>query len=418
MTQKRITNIGPPSSSFDAARKSYVDNQFSRCLRLDGSNKMASNLDMNNQQIKNVKDATNNQDAITLKQVNDAVSTISTNSEKYTDKKIAESHISTHENRKNVLLYAMEDSDEFSEDYGLQDINRISYNESPHPNNKIVIAFKVRKTTNGSNLFKGRFDFNLYSLTEKNFSNQYTICIEVIFPKDKRYDKEFNSFNITFEKLNMHIDKFHTIKIDSEYKYYRSILNLSPDGDSKFIQRRLYVNVQSSYDNLSPNLLQLYVLIYGIKGEAKNDIDFTIYDYEKAYEVANNEFQMHVPINMNNNKIMGLPGFFPSYIWGRTLRSSFRCEFQNPILSTLILDSIHIVSIKIFAQSTYLSSTNHVLIVQADKIATYDLNFSTNKTITVNMNRSYQNVDHIHIQFNDNVVKAFKFKIKYKTFSP
>ena len=66
---------------------------------MDGSNKMASNLDMNNQQIKNVKDATNNQDAITLKQVNDAVSTISTNSEKYTDQKISESHISTHTNR-------------------------------------------------------------------------------------------------------------------------------------------------------------------------------------------------------------------------------------------------------------------------------------------------------------------------------
>ena len=187
---------------------------------------------------------------------------------------------------------------------------------------------------------------------------------------------------------------------------------MSPDGTSKQIQRRLYVTVQSTYDNLSPSLLQLYVLIYSIKDEAKNDIDFTIYDYEKAYEVAKNEFQMHVPIEMNGNKILGLSAsisdkILPSYIWGRTLRSSFRCEFQNPILSTLILDSIHIVSIKIFAQSTYLSSTNHVLIVQADKIATYDLNFSTNKTITVNMNRSYQNVDHIHIQFNDNVVKVF-----------
>ena len=36
---------------------------------------MTSNLDMNNLQIKNVKDATHNQDAITLKQVNDAIAT-------------------------------------------------------------------------------------------------------------------------------------------------------------------------------------------------------------------------------------------------------------------------------------------------------------------------------------------------------
>ena len=304
MTQKRITNIGPPSSSFDAARKSYVDNQFSRCLRLDGSNKMTSNLDMNNLQIKNVKDATHNEDAITLKQVNDAIATTRTNSEKYTDQKLAESSISTHQNRKNVLAYAMEDADEFTTDFGLQDAQKVTYSDSPHLNNKSVIAFKVRKTTDGSNLFKGRFDFNLYILTEKNFSNQYTICLEIIFPKDRRYDKEFNSTKLTFEKLNMNIDKFHTIKINNDYNYYRTILNLSPDGSSKLIQRRLYTTIECSYDNLSPNLLQLYVIIYGIKGEAKNDLDLTIYDYEKAYEVVNNQFQMHVPINMNGNDIL------------------------------------------------------------------------------------------------------------------
>ena len=102
MSQKRIINIAPPSGQFDATRKSYVDNQVSTCLKLDGSNKMNSNLDMNNQQIKNVKDATHHQDAITLKQVNDAISTTSTNNNKYTDQKIAESHVSTHENPKNV----------------------------------------------------------------------------------------------------------------------------------------------------------------------------------------------------------------------------------------------------------------------------------------------------------------------------
>ena len=160
-----------------------------------------------------------------------------------------------------------------------------------------------------------------------DFSNNYTFCVEVYFEKGVVNDQEFNSFNISFEKLNMNIDKSHTIKINTDHKYYRSILNLSPNGTSKLIQRRLYVNVQSTYDNLSPNLLPLYVVIYGIKGETKNNLDFTIYDYEKAYEVANNEFQMHVPINMNNNKIMGLPGFFPSYIWGRTLRSSFALLF-------------------------------------------------------------------------------------------
>ena len=429
MSQKKIINCALPSDVKDVSTKGYVDTEVAKkpnvnqVVLRDGTQDMTGNLNMNNFKITNVKDATNNQDVTTLKQVSDAIATTSTNNNKYTDQKLAESHISTHENRKNVLAYAMDDG-EFTEDFGIQDVNLITYNDSPHKTNKKAFPLKVQKTNDGSSLFKGRFDFNLFKMIRDDFSDNYTVCIEVYFINSRQYDSEFNSFNISFEKLNMNIDKSHTIKIStSEYKYYRSILNLSPDGISTSIQRRLYVNVQSNYDNFSPQLLPLYVLIYGIKGEAKNDLDMTIYDYEKAYEVANNKFQLHVPIEMNGNKILGLSAsisdkILPSYIWGRTLRSSFRCEFQNPILSTLILDSIHIVSIKIFAQSTYLSSTNHVLIVQADKIATYDLNFSTNKTITVNMNRSYQNVDHIHIQFNDNVVKVFKFKIKYKTFSP
>ena len=295
----------------------------------DGTQDMTGNLNMNNFKTTNVKNATHNQDAINLKQVNDAIATTSTNDNKYTDQKIAESHISSHENRKNVLKYAMDDG-EFTEDFGIQDVNLITYNDSPHLSNKKAFSLKVQKTNDGSSLFKGRFDFNLFKMIRDDFSDNYTVCIEVYFINSRQYDSEFNSFNISFEKLNMNINKSHTIKIStSEYKYYRSILNLSPDGISTSIQRRLYVNVQSNYDNFSPQLLPLYVLIYGIKGEAKNDLDMTIYDYEKAYEVANNQFQLHVPINMNNNKIMGLPGFFPCYIWGRTLRSSFRWRISK-----------------------------------------------------------------------------------------
>ncbi|XP_068757391.1 uncharacterized protein [Montipora capricornis] len=238
MSQKKIINCGPPSGQFDVTRKSYVDNQFARCLRLDGSNKMTSNLDMNNLQIKNLKDATHNQDAITLKQVNDAISTTSTNSEKYTDRKLAESHISMHENRKNVLSYAMDDG-EFTEDFNIRNVILVNYSDSPHKSNKKAFSLKVQKTNDGLSLFKGRFDFNLFKLLRDNFSDNYTVCIEAYFQKDGRHDSEFNSFNISFEKLNMNIHKSHTIKIDTDYKYYRSILNLSPDGTSPSIQRRL-----------------------------------------------------------------------------------------------------------------------------------------------------------------------------------
>ena len=412
MSQKKIINCGPPSSDYDVTRKSYVDNQFSRCLRLDGSNKMTSNLDMNNLQIKNVKDATHNQDAIILKQVNDAISTTSINNNKYTDQKISESRISTHENRKNVLRYAMDDG-EFTEDFGIQDVNLITYDDSPHKSNKKAFSLKVQKTNDGSNLFKGRFDFNLFRMIRDDFSNHYTVCIEVYFEKDGRHNSEFNSFNMSFEKLNMNIDKSHTIKINTDYKYYRSILNISPDGTSQSIQRRLYVNVQSTYDNLSPQLLPLYVLIYGIKGEAKNDLDFTIYDYEKAYEVANNEFQLHVPINMNNNKIIGL---LPSYIWGDTSSSISKCDFliESWIDIHVLIQKIFIISIFVVNSENKKFNTPHYLNINNN---VYTLDFSTNISNTVNINRYFQNNTKMNITFSDSINKYLIWFIKYKTFN-
>ena len=164
---------------------------------------------------------------------------------------------------------------------------------------------KVQKANNGLSEYKGRFDFNLFKMYRDNKSDKYTVCVEVYFQKSPFYDYEFGSTILGYEALNLNVTG-STIKVNSEYKYIRSILNITPDGTSPSIQRRLYVNFKSNYDNDSPTLLPVFVLIYGIKDEAKSDLDMTIYDYEKAYEVVNNKLQMHVPLNMNNNKIINL----------------------------------------------------------------------------------------------------------------
>ena len=181
MSLYKIIDCGQPTDTRDVTNKAYVDFEvgkkpdINQVILRDGSNTMTSNLDMNNQQIKNVKDATHNQDAITLKQVNDAIATTSTNNNKYTDQKISESHISTHTNRKNVLKYAM-DAGEFTEDAGIQDVNLIDFNDMPHKTNKKAFSMKVQRTNDGSSEYKGRFDFNLFKLIRDNFSDHYTVC--------------------------------------------------------------------------------------------------------------------------------------------------------------------------------------------------------------------------------------------------
>ena len=293
MSLNKIIDCGQPTGTRDVTNKAYVDFEvgkkpdINQVILRDGSNAMTSDLDMNNQRIINLGNATHNQDAITLKQVNDAFSTISTENNKYTDQKIAESHISGHENRKNVLAYAM-DEGEFTTDHGIISARLTQFSDSPHKTNDKVFKMRVeRDGSNGLSEYKCRFDFNLFKLLRDNFSNNYTVCLETYFRLTPFYSYEFDSSILSFEGLNVNVSGL-TVKVNSEYKYLRTILNLSPDGTSKQIQRRLYVNFKSNFDNKSPPDLPIYVLIYGIKGESLNDIDMSIYDYEKAFEIVNN----------------------------------------------------------------------------------------------------------------------------------
>ena len=441
MSLNKIIDCGQPTGTRDVTNKAYVDSEvgkkpdINQVILRDGSNTMTSVLDMNNQRIINLGNATHNQDAITLKQVNDGIATVSTENNKYTDQQIAKSHISTHTNRKNVLSYAMDDG-EFTEDVGIQDVNLIDFDDMPHKMNKKAFSMKVWRTTDGSDEFKGRFDFNLFKMYRDNKSDKYTVCVETYFQKSPFYGYEFASTLLGFEKLNMNIDSGTTIKVNSEYKYLRTILNLSPDGDSPSIQRRLYVNFKSNFDNNSPHLLPVYVLIYGIKGEAKSDLDMTIYDYEKAYEVANNQFQLHVPIDMNNNKITNLkPPVTPAdavnkrhlflahsghFYWGKTVRTPGQSKYYFHLTSGLILDTpkMFVVNILLHAEKTYPLSTNHKLNILNIHGTTlhYNIDLSTRRTINVVVNRyeDYQNYYVTHNGAGDN--RVYQFVIYYKPY--
>ena len=92
-------------------------------------------------------------------------------------------------------------------------------------------------------------------------------------------------------------------------------MNLSSDGSSYNIKRRLYITFQASYDSKSPNRLPIDILIYGLKNASKNDIDISSYDWEKAYEVSSEEkFTMHIPIEMNGFDILKTSHYLHDYL--------------------------------------------------------------------------------------------------------
>ena len=432
MSLNKIIDCGQPTGTRDVTNKAYVDSEVGKkpdtnqVILRDGSNTMTSVLDMNNQRIINLGNATHNQDAITLKQVNDGIATVSTENNKYTDQQIAKSHISTHTNRKNVLSYAMDDG-EFTEDFGIQDVTLIDFDDMPHKTNKKAFSMKVRRTTDGSNEYKGRFDFNLFKMYRDNKSDKYTVCVETYFQKSPFYGYEFESTLLGFEKLNMNIDLGTTIKVNSEYKYLRTILNLSPDGDSPSIQRRLYVNFKSNFDNNSPNLLPVFVLIYGIKGEAKSDLDMTIYDYEKAYEVADNKFQMHVPVDMNNHKITGLgvatddndaisKKFFNDNVYlsikvTTPNQSGFEWELRDSGNKKLQFESIYIKTVNLAQKYNLIPGGYRISVTHGTPAITTYFNFGVNAWITyhININKRFLNVTTITVKAAPGMVSLYRF---------
>ena len=89
---------------------------------------------------------------------------------------------------------------------------------------------------------------------------------------------------------------------------------MQPDGTSSQIQRQLYATLTASYDNNSPKSLPLYFVCYGIKNALQNDLDMTIYDYNKSCEIASETMKMHIPIDMNGFDILKTSHYLHGYI--------------------------------------------------------------------------------------------------------
>ena len=82
LSGNKIISYRNPNDLNELVNKSHVDQKVSQAggsidlapyLKKDGSVLITNDFNLNNNQIKNVKDASNNQDAVTLKQVNEGV---------------------------------------------------------------------------------------------------------------------------------------------------------------------------------------------------------------------------------------------------------------------------------------------------------------------------------------------------------
>ena len=180
MKNKSITNLKLPSNQRDAACVEFVNNRIDdmtqkKFLKVDGTNNMTGNLNLNEKTIinlntddKDIKSAANV--GYVSSKVHTAKGDVTVGLKTYFDTKIKESHITSSTNKKDVFRYLMENADESSSENNIIVDGIVDFSGSPHNVNKKAYKFKMGKTLKMSILLA-------LALTCSNFQKASTLWL-------------------------------------------------------------------------------------------------------------------------------------------------------------------------------------------------------------------------------------------------
>ena len=156
MKNNSIINLDLPSNQRDAACVEFVNNRIDdmtqkKFLKVDGTNNMTGNLNLNEKTIinlntddKDIKSAANV--GYVSSKVNAAKGDVTVGLKTYVDTKIKESHITSSTNKKDVFRYLMENADESSIENNIIVDGIVDFSGSPTMSTKKLINLKWGKT--------------------------------------------------------------------------------------------------------------------------------------------------------------------------------------------------------------------------------------------------------------------------------
>ena len=367
--------------------KGYVDSHYENYLKVDGSNMMTGDLNMNNHKIMNLEKAVNDNDAVNKKYVyNNFIARESgllngnLNANQYkienlklpttigdaVNKQYCDDNflkvgggntmlaiLDMNNNQITNLSQPIDDESAATKKYVdsktiikpthhltnsfqylMNDINEISTEYgliadkiddlSWSPHeNKKVLYFKAVK--DGLN-YRYRLGFQMTQSSP--IAN--TIAIEQLFNNENYWNKAQISINGTGIAIeSSHTNKFHF----GNYYYIKTIVQLKRLTAP---EHQLYYTTHIDNVTSSPMQLQQYVLAYGVNS-FMNDVDSIVYNIQ-LFKNINDKMQMQVEINMNNNKIVNLapPTNDNDAVNLNYLERSFRINRYNiPIINGL-----------------------------------------------------------------------------------
>ena len=286
--------------------KAFVDAEISKLpkpdtdvLKLDGSKAMTGDINMNNNEIKNLKypkpsDASY---AASVDFVNNTIAGNNTVISNIIDLRLQESeerYIQSVQ-QENVFKKVMTDNLFKEDDDRIEFLSTINYNLL-HRINHLTYLFRIKKDPPES--YNGRLSIDLRYLP----TGTYTMVFEMKFFPQIDHDKV--SVNAVSSSLNQVSTKTRVIKFDYGY-YSRSIINFNKSFTNPGIDD-LDIDLHLSLkDTVSPkpDKTSINVIVYGVKGTHS---DIPIQTWDKLYDINNGTLEFEIPINMNGKAITNL----------------------------------------------------------------------------------------------------------------
>ena len=140
-----IINLDLPSNPRDAACVEFVDSRIDgltdkKFLKVDGSNNMSGDLNLNNNKTVNLQtDSKNSKSAVNVELMENEITTM----KDLVTQKIHESQIINSGQKRDAFRYLMEDTDESSSENNIKVLGISDFSESPHQINKKAYSLQL-----------------------------------------------------------------------------------------------------------------------------------------------------------------------------------------------------------------------------------------------------------------------------------
>ena len=287
MKNKSIINLNLPSNQRDAACVEFVNNRIDdmtqkKFLKVDGSNNMTGNLNLNNNKIVNLQtDYKDSKSAVNVDFMQNEITTM----RDLVTQKIHESQIINSGQKRDAFRYLMEDTDESSSENNIEVLGINDFPNSPHQINKKAYQLKLLFEKGSPNQYRSRLGFNLYKLPV----GYHTMVVEWFPP-------EMNELSVTPQGTTISISNYATKTFE---KYTKTVINFHRWGSSP--PQFLYLDLHGTVSN--PSFLTIgHLIVYGVK-ETISNVNPSVYD--TAFVIENGKMVMETDLSLNGHNLNG-----------------------------------------------------------------------------------------------------------------